>query len=158
MEPVLGEHIPSHEAPVEPLPAMFEDISLDLEPAEPPAEAAAAVEPPPEPEPAAEPVAELAAADAESLADEQTKLIGPLRIGIKLYNVFLNEADEWSRRLCTGLAEWALERHEPVHEDAEALAHSLAGASATVGFQPLSDIARALEHAIGTVSRHQEAG
>ena len=158
MEPVLGEHIPSHEAPVEPLPAMFEDISLDLEAAEPPAEGAAAVEIQPEPEPAAEPVAELAAADAESLADEQTKVIGPLRIGIKLYNVFLNEADEWSRRLCTGLAEWALERHEPVHEDAEALAHSLAGASATVGFQPLSDIARALEHAIGTVSRHQEAG
>ncbi|MGI9217896.1 MAG: Hpt domain-containing protein, partial [Hydrogenophaga sp.] len=94
----------------------------------------------------------------EDMPDEQTKVIGPLRIGIKLYNVYLNEADEWSRRLCNGLAEWALERHEPVHDQAEALAHSLAGASATVGFQPLSDIARALEHAIGTVSLHQEAG
>jgi chemosensory pili system protein ChpA (sensor histidine kinase/response regulator) len=90
--------------------------------------------------------------------DEQTKVIGPLRIGIKLYNVYLNEADEWSRRLCNGLAEWALEVHEPVHDQAEALAHSLAGASATVGLQPLSDIARALEHAIAAVSLHQQAG
>ena len=94
----------------------------------------------------------------DDMLDEQTKVIGPLRIGLKLYNVYLNEADEWSRRLCNGLAEWALERHEPVHDQAEALAHSLAGASATVGFQPLSDIARALEHAISTVSLHQEAG
>jgi len=92
------------------------------------------------------------------MPDEQTRVIGSLRIGLKLYNVYLNEADEWSRRLCTGLAEWALERHEPVPEQAEAFAHSLAGSSATVGFQSLSDIARALEHAIGTVSLHQRAG
>ena len=98
------------------------------------------------------------ATDLLESADDAVKVIGPLRIGIKLYNVYLNEADEWSRRLCTGLAEWALEYHEPVHDQAEALAHSLAGSSATVGFQPLSDIARALEHAIGAVSSHQEAG
>lgn len=118
-----------------------------------------------EPEPETwpvEPVAEVVTPEPglpdEALIDDQTKVIGPLRIGIKLYNVYLNEADEWSRRLCNGLAEWALERHEPVHDQAEALAHSLAGSSATVGFQPLSDIARALEHAIGTVSLHQQAG
>ena len=92
------------------------------------------------------------------MPDEQTRVIGSLRIGLKLYNVYLNEADEWSRRLCTGLAEWALERHEPVSEQSEALAHSLAGSSATVGFQSLSDIARALEHAIGSVGLHQRAG
>ncbi|MBT9466957.1 Hpt domain-containing protein [Hydrogenophaga sp.] len=92
------------------------------------------------------------------MPDEQTRVIGSLRIGLKLYNVYLNEADEWSRRLCTGLAEWALERHEPVPEQSEALAHSLAGSSATVGFQSLSDIARALEHAIGSVGLHQRAG
>ncbi|MFP5466583.1 MAG: Hpt domain-containing protein [Gammaproteobacteria bacterium] len=95
---------------------------------------------------------------AQESGDDAVKVVGPLRIGIKLYNVYLNEADEWSRRLCTGLAEWALEHHEPMHDQVEALAHSLAGSSATVGFQPLSDIARALEHAIGTVSSHQEAG
>jgi len=113
-------------------------------------EAAAVVEPK-QPEPPEAPM------DSD-LPDEQTKLIGPLRIGIKLYNVYLNEADEWSRRLCNGLAEWALERHEPVHDQAEALAHALAGASATVGFQPLSNIARALEHAIGAISQHQQLG
>ena len=92
------------------------------------------------------------------ILDEQTRVIGSLRIGIKLYNVYLNEADEWSRRLGTELAEWALERHKPVPAPAEALAHSLAGSSATVGFQSLSDIARALEHAIETVGLHQQAG
>jgi len=97
-------------------------------------------------------------ATADDMPDDQTRLIGPLRIGIKLYNVYLNEADEWSRRLCTTLAEWSLERHEPVPDQAEALAHSLAGASATVGFQPLSDIARALEHALGAVALHQQGG
>ena len=113
-------------------------------------------EPMPEPE-ATQAEAEDLPGDSD-MPDEQTKVIGPLRIGIKLYNVYLNEADEWSRRLCNGLAEWALERHEPVHDHAEALAHSLAGASATVGFQPLSDIARALEHAISAVTLHQQAG
>ncbi len=112
-----------------------------------------------EPEHAEAPVALDAQPDNEpETLDEQVKVIGPLRIGIKLYNVFLNEADEWSRRLCTGLAEWALERDQPVHDQAEALAHSLAGASATVGFQPLSDIARALEHAIAAVASHQQNG
>ena len=90
--------------------------------------------------------------------DEQMRRIGPLRIGIPLYNVYLNEADEWSRRLSTCLGEWVLERHEPIPEAAEAWAHSLAGSSATVGFQPLSDIARALEHALASVALHQQAG
>ena len=91
------------------------------------------------------------------MPDDQTRVIGSLRIGHKLYNVYLNEADEWSRRLSTVLAEWALERHEPVPEQAEAMAHSLAGSSATVGFESLSHIARALEHAIESVALHQQA-
>ncbi|MGE0096811.1 MAG: Hpt domain-containing protein [Hydrogenophaga sp.] len=94
----------------------------------------------------------------ESMPDDQTRVIGSLRIGHKLYNVYLNEADEWSRRLSTVLAEWALERHEPVPEQAEGLAHSLAGSSATVGFESLSHIARALEQAIESVALHQQAG
>jgi chemosensory pili system protein ChpA (sensor histidine kinase/response regulator) len=92
------------------------------------------------------------------LPDEQTRQIGPLRIDLKLYNVYLNEADEWSRRLGTALSEWLLECHEPVPAQAESLAHSLAGSSATVGFQPLSDISRALEHALGAVALHQREG
>jgi len=81
--------------------------------------------------------------------DEPVKVIGPLRIGIPLFNIFLNEADELSRRLGVELAEWALEheRH-PVPESSVALAHSLAGSSATVGYVELSALARALEHAL----------
>ncbi|WP_066255875.1 hybrid sensor histidine kinase/response regulator [Hydrogenophaga flava] len=97
-------------------------------------------------------------AAADEMLDEQTRAIGPLRIGIRLYNVYLNEADEWSRRLGVALSEWSLERHEQLPDQAEALAHSLAGSSATVGFEPLSDIARALEHALALVGSHQRAG
>ncbi|MDP1650075.1 MAG: Hpt domain-containing protein [Rubrivivax sp.] len=90
-----------------------------------------------------------AAAEGAASEDEQVKVIGPLRIGIPLFNIYLNEADELSRRLGIQLAEWALEhdRH-PVPETSVALAHSMAGSSATVGYGELSALARALEHAL----------
>jgi len=94
-----------------------------------------------------------APAPVESV-DEQVKVIGSLRIGIPLYNVYLNEADEWSRRLVTELNEWALELHTPVPDSSIALAHSLAGSSATVGFSALSEIARALEQSMQHVQLH----
>ena len=95
-----------------------------------------------------EPEVEAEAEDtSSSLDDEQVKCIGPLRIGIPLFNIYLNEADELSRRLSTELAEWAMELHRPIGETPIALAHSLAGSSATVGFADLSHLARALEHA-----------
>ncbi|MEO5844987.1 MAG: Hpt domain-containing protein, partial [Caldimonas sp.] len=80
--------------------------------------------------------------------DEHVKVVGPLRIGIPLFNIYLNEADELSRRLVTEVAEWAMELHRPVGEVPIALAHSLAGSSATVGFTDLSHLARSLEHAL----------
>src|SRR5450830_642442 len=86
--------------------------------------------------------------------EDQVKVIGSLRIGIPLYNVYLNEADELSRRLLTELSEWALELHRPVSETTVALAHSLTGSSATVGFFALSEMARALEHALQHVRLH----
>ena len=149
-----NDALPETGAPVEPEDVAFvvEDTTATDHDAVPePAEAEPAV-------PESQPAASAEALTETDMPDEQTRVIGSLRIGLKLYNVYLNEADEWSRRLCTGLAEWALERHEPVPEQTEALAHSLAGSSATVGFQSLSDIARALEHAIGSVSLHQRAG
>ena len=102
-----------------------------------------AVLPEPEPEPLAAPEPE-----PELQTDESVKVIGSLRIGIPLYNVYLNEADEWSRCLLTELSEWSLELAKPAPEAAVALAHSLAGSSATVGFSALSEFARALEHAL----------
>ncbi|MBC7377876.1 MAG: Hpt domain-containing protein [Burkholderiaceae bacterium] len=94
----------------------------------------------------AEPEPAMDFTDASS--DDQIKVIGPLRIGIPLYNVYLNEADEWSRRLVTEVTEWALELNTPVADSTVGLAHSLAGSSATVGFAALSEMARALEHAL----------
>ncbi|KZS01168.1 Uncharacterized protein APZ42_002250, partial [Daphnia magna] len=74
---------------------------------------------------------------------------------ITLFNIFLNEADELSRRLATTLAEWAMELTPPVPPQCESLAHALAGNSATVGYEDLSTLARALEHALGRAQRAQ---
>ncbi|MBX9794476.1 MAG: Hpt domain-containing protein, partial [Burkholderiaceae bacterium] len=124
-----------HEVPVpDELAPVF---SLDL-----------AVGPEREIEPEIESLDALDEAPSTADEDEAVKVIGPLRIGIPLFNIYLNEADELSRRLCTELAEWAMELDRPVGDTAVALAHSLAGSSATVGFADLSNLARTLEHAL----------
>ena len=99
---------------------------------------------------------ELPASGADE--EEQVRVIDGLRIGIPLYNVYLNEADEWSRRLVTEVAEWSMEVHQPVSDSTIALAHSLAGSSATVGFRALSEIARALEAALQQSQMHHIHG
>jgi chemosensory pili system protein ChpA (sensor histidine kinase/response regulator) len=121
------------------LPVLDEVIEVPA-----PVEAESVIDPEPEPEPEPEPV-------------DETKFIGDLRISIPLYNVYLQEADEWSRRLLTELGEWALELHRPVPVDASPMAHSLAGSSATVGFEALSGLARLLEQALDHVG-HQRSG
>ena len=100
--------------------------------------------------------ADVAIASAES-SEEQTKVIGDLRIGLALFNVYLNEADEWSRRLVTEVSEWSLERSLPPSDSMIALAHSLAGSSATVGFVPLSHMARAFEHSLEQSQIHYDS-
>ncbi|XDF36307.1 Hpt domain-containing protein [Paracidovorax avenae] len=137
-----GDAPDATELPAEPEPALADAAALPEAEAE---DAVAAVSVAEE-EPSAEAGSEQALG-AES-PEEAVKVIETLRIGIPLYNVYLNEADEWSRRLVTCLQEWSLELHEPLPDTAVALAHSLAGSSATVGFQALSDMARALEHAL----------
>jgi chemosensory pili system protein ChpA (sensor histidine kinase/response regulator) len=109
-----------------PLEAVVADLEALLEPAP-----AAPVEPPPIPQ---------APADGDDV-----KVIGGLRVPIPLFNIYLNEADELSRRLTTEVAEWAMESHRPVGDTAVALAHSLGGSSATVGFGELSQLARRFE-------------
>ena len=54
----------------------------------------------------------------------------------------------------TEVSEWAIERQLPIADSTVALAHSLAGSSATVGFDALSDIARALENALQKSQAH----
>ncbi len=172
----FDEHFDTHVvAPVQPdavalevLPllepaASFAPAELDDTPA-PSSEAVLAPEHAPE---AAAPVAHEAheapedshdSPQPDDSEDDKTRVIGGLRIGIPLYNVYLNEADEWSRRLVTEVAEWALEGHQPVAASTVALAHSLAGSSATVGFSALSELARALEHALEKSRDHHSHG
>ena len=95
---------------------------------------------------------------AATSEDETVKVIEGLRIGIALYNVYLNEADEWSRQLVNEVAEWALESHQPIGSSTVALAHSLAGSSATVGFHALSGMARSLEKALQNSRSHRNQG
>ncbi len=87
--------------------------------------------------------------------DDQIKVIGPLRISIPLYNVYLTEADEWSRKLLDEVSFWQIDSESPISDSIVTWAHSLGGSSATVGFVALSDVARAFEHAL---QRGQRAG
>ena len=148
-------------SPMPLLPALAED---DGEPAQAPTAAQPEPEPLPDaPLPAPEVsmlvdawpefhLGEPGAATAEPLPaptpPDEFKYIGELQVPLALFNIFLAEADEQSRRLGIELAEWALELHRPVGEAAVALAHSLAGNSATVGFADLSQLARLLEHTL----------
>jgi chemosensory pili system protein ChpA (sensor histidine kinase/response regulator) len=131
--------------PQEPAPFVPEPVAVAeaVAPAEP--ELVAQPEPIPELQLEAETEPEAVAA---APIEDQVKVIGSLRIGIPLYNVYLNEADEWSRRLATEISEWTLEMNQRVQDTTVAWAHSLAGSSATVGFLGLSEIARALEGAL----------
>ena len=122
--PPMPPALPSQPVPTE---------VLEGPPADRPAQAAAAPAPAPAP----------AIGDGEAF-----RQIGPLRIGIPLFNIYLNEADELSRRLGIELAEWSLEQHRSVGENAVAMAHSLAGSSGAVGYTDLSQLARELEHAL----------
>ena len=149
--------VPVVAEPVAPLPAV-EALEIDL------GDLADVFPPEPvvEPEPVAQPVEVAEAVYAPGVSedtddsDEQVKVIGPLRISIPLFNIYLNEADELSRRLVTELSEWSVDHErQPVTDTAIALAHSLAGSSATVGYADLSALARALEHAL---MRSQAAG
>ncbi len=148
------EQAPEPEAAEATAPAALEEAPVAIAEAPlPEIETAPEPEPEPEPEPAQPAVAEAPAAPVAEVAgaagtDDQVKVIGPLRIGIALYNVYLNEADEWSRQLATEVGEWALETHERLSDSPIALAHSLAGSSATVGFHSLSGMARLFEAAL----------
>ncbi|NVM87299.1 chemosensory pili system protein ChpA (sensor histidine kinase/response regulator) [Variovorax sp. SG517] len=140
-----AEAEPEPEPEPEPAPVAAEEVVAPIfeAPAEPEEAQILVADAAPEPVVAAAP----AAAPQES-AEDQVKVIGPLRIGIQLYNVYLNEADEWSRQLATDVGEWALESHKRLSDSTVALAHSLAGSSATVGFHSLSGMARLFEAAL----------
>ena len=85
------------------------------------------------------------------------KHIGDLRIPMPLFNVYLNEAEEWSARLRDALIAWQENLGTAQSPMVGAWAHSLAGSSATVGFTALSQLARKLEHALQHVEPQGQA-
>ncbi len=78
----------------------------------------------------------------------EVREVGPLRIPVGLFNVFLQEADEDSLQLQEGLANWGRAPALVPPAELETLAHSLAGSSATVGFASLSELARQMEFSL----------
>jgi chemosensory pili system protein ChpA (sensor histidine kinase/response regulator) len=90
-------------------------------------------------------VIDFPAAAPVTMHDDNIKYIGNLEISLPLFNIYMAEADELIRILSQDFAEWWHEPERPVTDKAIHSAHSLAGCSATVGFQPLREIAHALE-------------
>jgi chemosensory pili system protein ChpA (sensor histidine kinase/response regulator) len=143
------------QAPSEPItveePVVEASLSFDV--------AGTSEAPPAEPTELAEAPAE--AIDAEVLPqsaeaeDEGYKRIGDLRISETLYSIFIGEADEHVRRLTVALHDWAKVHDEAPPANSEVYAHALAGNAATVGFDGLSVLARALEHALGRAQHAQ---
>jgi chemosensory pili system protein ChpA (sensor histidine kinase/response regulator) len=89
----------------------------------------------------AQPAAVSAAAQEPAAIERSVKVIGPLRISIPLFSIYLSEADELSRRLTTEVAEWAMELNRP---SADGIDGSFArwqfgkrSASGTVGWRQL---------------------
>jgi chemosensory pili system protein ChpA (sensor histidine kinase/response regulator) len=150
-EPVAPAAAPAGEPP--PRPEETTLVIPALEPAEPELVELPVAEPAPPMLSVVESVPPSAEPKEVLDADEGYKLIGPLRISIALFNIFLNEADELSRKLSIGLAEWAADMTQTVPQSCEVQAHALAGNAGTVGYDDLSSLARELEHALGRAQR-----
>ena len=86
--------------------------------------------------------------------DDNYKVIGPVRIGLALYNVYLQEADDLLRQFATDLSEWKHENHPCPSELALRVAHTLQGSASTVGLEPVREIAEALEQLLLLLGRH----
>lgn len=136
------------------------DFELSMAPPEP-----AAGEPPMADDAAPDPVQDDAAPATPPpqeapapVAGDDVRLVGGLRIPLALYNVYLSEADEWSRQLVERLAAWAPSPGTRLPDEAIAAAHSLAGSSATVGFALLSELARLVENALQHLQGEHRAG
>lgn len=86
--------------------------------------------------------------------NDNVKRIGDLEISVPLHNIYLAETDELVRLLAQDISEW---RHEPerqVSVQSVHAAHSLAGSSATVGFNVLHEVAHAMEIALQFLARN----
>jgi chemosensory pili system protein ChpA (sensor histidine kinase/response regulator) len=96
-------------------------------------------------------------ATAPGTEDEHFKRIGQLRIGLPLYNVYLQEADTLVRQFATDLSEWRHEGRPCPSELALRVVHTLQGSSATVELEPVREVAEALERLLVQLSAHPVA-
>lgn len=80
-------------------------------------------------------------ADRAATPDDEIKVIGPLRLEIPVFNAFLNDADEASRRLSMVLAEWSDAPQQPVPAEAAVQAFALAQGAERVGHESLAALA-----------------
>ncbi len=162
LEPLASEDLPALDLQLELLDLNADATSAALAPVE---EAPTAVEPE---EPfltqlelesdalAASAVAEL---DEPQEAQEPPELVeelpepfvqvGDLQVSEALFRIYTAEAEEQSQKLVIALQDWQGLHDEPPPPSTEVYAHALAGNAATVGFASLSQLARALEHALG---------
>ncbi|WP_354681375.1 hybrid sensor histidine kinase/response regulator [Cupriavidus plantarum] len=92
--------------------------------------------------------------DALSNEDDHFKVIGPIRIGLPLYNVYLQEADDLLRQFATDLSEWRLSGYPSPSDLSLRVAHTLQGSASTVGLEPVREIAGALERLLLVLGNH----
>lgn len=92
--------------------------------------------------------------DALSNEDDHYKVIGPIRIGLALYNVYLQEADDLLRQFATDLSEWRLSGYPSPSDLSLRVAHTLQGSASTVGLEPVREIAGALERLLLLLGNH----
>ncbi len=107
----------------------------------------------PELSPTAEVISFRDITGSDTKVDDNIKKIGSLEISVPLHNIYTAETDELVRLLSHDIEEW---RHEPerrVNILAVHAAHSLAGSSATVGFDSLHEPAYAFEMVLQTLAR-----
>lgn len=83
-------------------------------------------------------------ADRVVTPDDEIKVIGALRLEIPVFNAFLNDADEASRRLSMVLAEWSDVPTRPVPVEAAVQAFALAQGADRVGHEALATMAHQL--------------
>jgi len=96
--------------------------------------------------------ADAAVAEPEPAIAGEVKRIGPIAISHGLYGVFLNESDECIRTLARDVSEWRFEPQRPASAQAARRAHSLAGITATVGVEPVLQIADPLNSLLHELS------
>ncbi|GAB7548782.1 hybrid sensor histidine kinase/response regulator [Cupriavidus sp. 8B] len=89
--------------------------------------------------------------------NDHFKLIGPVRISLPLYNVYLQEADDLIRQFATDVSEWRHEGRPCPSELALRVAHTLQGSASTVGLEPVRAIAEALERLMLQLGAHPVA-